>query len=275
VPGTLAVTATVAEQAHSGSVTGFFVLSRGNDTRRIPFWLDVDHPVLGTEPVRKLPASGVYSATTKGGQSKVTRYRYPTSGDSAYPGPEIVYRVTVKRPIANFGVAVLSGRAVPHIVYPGDENHLVGYGGLPQTLNPYLKTFGQVRPVAGVVLPAPGAYDIVFDSRSRVAAGPFRFRFWRNDTTPPRLRVVSASHGRVVVSVTDAGSGVDRHSVSATVDGHSASVHVTNNQLTFRAAPGTHQIVVTASDFQELKNMEDVSKIKPNTATLTRTVTVS
>jgi subtilisin family serine protease len=275
VPGPLTVSASVSGQARSSSVTGFFVLSRGNDTRRIPFWLDVDHPVLGTEPVRRLLAPGLYRATTTDGESKVARYRYPTSGDGAYPGPEIVYRVRISRPIANFGVAVVSGRAVPHIVYAGDENHLVGYGGLPQTLNPYLKTFGQVRPVAGVVLPAPGAYDIVFDSRSRAAAGPFRFRFWRNDTVPPRLRLVSASHERIVVSVTDSGSGVDPRSLSATVDGRSASVRFANDKLTFGAAAGTHQIVVSASDYQELKNMEDVAKIKPNTATLTRAVTVS
>jgi hypothetical protein len=41
-----------------------------------------------------------------------------------------------------------------------------------------------------------------------------------------------------------------------------------------RAAPGDRELVFQASDFQEAKNMEDVAKIKPNTATLTRTVTV-
>ena len=274
VPGSLAVSATVADQAHSGDVTGFFVLTHGTDTRRIPFWLDVDHPLLVTEPARKLTTPGLYKASTKGGESKVSRYRYPTSGDVTYPGPEIVYRVRIARPLANFGVAVVSGRAVPHVVAAGDENHLVGYAGLPQTLNPYLKTFGQARPVAGAVLPAPGTYDIVFDSRSAAAAGPFQFRFWKNDTTPPRLRLISAKRSSVVVAVSDTGSGVDPHSVSATVDGHAAHTRFVNGKLTFGATPGSHEIVVTASDYEELKNMEDVAKIKPNTATLTRTVVV-
>jgi hypothetical protein len=160
------------------------------------------------------------------------------------------------------------------VVAAGDENHLVGYAGLPQTLNPYLKTFGQARPVAGAILPAPGTYDIVFDSRSPATAGPFEFRFWKNDTIPPHLRVVSAKHNSVVVAVTDTGSGVDPHAVSATVDGHAAHARFADGKLTFSATPGSHEIVVTASDYEELKNMEDVAKIKPNTATLTRTIVV-
>ena len=274
VPGTLSLSAAVAEQAASGSVTGFFVLTHGNDTRRIPFWLDVDHPLLVTEPAKNLTAPGLYKSTTKGGESKIARYRFPTSGDGAYPGPEVVYRVKVRRPIANFGVAVVSGTAVPHVVSSGDENHLVGYAGLPQALNPYLKTFGQFRPVAGAVLPGPGTYDVVFDSRSAASAGPFQFRFWTNDTTPPKIRFASAARGAVVFSVTDAGAGVDPHALSATVDGRAVDVRYRNGKLTFAAATGRHRISVTASDYQELKNMEDVVKIKPNTTTLTRTVVV-
>jgi hypothetical protein len=50
--------------------------------------------------------------------------------------------------------------------------------------------------------------------------------------------------------------------------------HFAKGRLTFAADPGSREIDVTASDYQELKNMEDVTKIKPNTATLTRTVVV-
>ena len=177
--------------------------------------------------------------------------------------------------IANFGVAVVSGRVVPHVVFDGDENRLVGYAGLPQALNPYLKTFGQFRPVAGAVLPGPGTYDIVFDTRSAAAAGKFAFRFWKNDTRPPTVRVVSSSHGRLVVAITDAGAGVDPDSVAATLDGHVVSARLTDGRLSFRAAAGSHKLQVMASDYQELKNMEDVAPIKPNTATVTRTVRIS
>jgi hypothetical protein len=275
VPGSLAVSAEVSDRAGSRDVTGFFVLTRGADSRRIPFWLEVDHPLLGTERTTPLSKSGLYTGTTRHGASKVSRYRYPTGGDVSYPGPEVVYRIHVVRPLANFGVAVVSGHAVPHVVFAGDENHLVGYAGLPQALNPYLKSFGETRPVAGSVLPAPGTYDIVFDTRSASSAGRFQFRFWKNDVTPPTIRVVSARHGLVVAAVADGGAGVDPRSISATIDGHIARTHFANGKLTFRAEPGSHEIVVTASDYQELKNMEDVTKIKPNTATLTRAVVVS
>jgi hypothetical protein len=275
VPGSLDVSATVASQAATGNVTGFFVLTHGSDTRRIPFWVDVDHPVLAGEPTRNLTTTGLYTANTKSGESKVSRYRFPTSGDGSYSGPELVYRVRVTHAIANFGVAVVSGHAVPHVVVDGDENHLVGYAGLPQALNPYLKTFGQFRPVAGAVLPAPGTYDVVFDTRSAAAAGKFAFRFWKNDTHPPTVRVVSSSHGRLVVAITDAGAGVDPDSVAVTLDGHVVSARLTDGRLSFRASAGSHSLQVTASDYQELKNMEDVAPIKPNTVTVTRTVRIS
>ena len=176
VPGDLAISATVGALATSGDVTGFVVLTHGSDSRRIPFWVEVDHPSLAGEKAKTLKAPGLYNATTLGGERKVNHYRYPTSGDGYYPGPEVVYRVTITRPIANFGVAVVSGKAVPHVVYAGDENHLVGYPGLPEVLNPYFRSFGESRPVAGAVLPGPGKYDIVFDTRSAAAAGKFEFR---------------------------------------------------------------------------------------------------
>ena len=274
VPGSLSVSAEVTGRAASRDVTGFFVLTHGSDSRRIPFWLEVDHPRLGQEKTTPLANPGVYTGTTKRGASKVSRYRYPTGGDVSYPGPEFVYRIQIVRPVANFGVAVVSGSAVPHVVFAADENHLVGYAGLPQALNPYLKSFGETRPVAGAVLPAPGNYDIVFDTRSAGSAGRFQFRFWKNDTSPPKLQVVSANHGRVVVGIADSGAGVDPRSITATVDGRPVQTHFANGKLTLRAEPGSREIVVTASDYQELKNMEDVTKIKPNTATLTRTVVV-
>jgi subtilisin family serine protease len=275
VPGPLVVSTSVTPEARNAEITGFIVLTHGSDVRRIPFLLGVNHPLLGSEHAKKLSAPGVYEGTTVGGAHLVSHYRFPTGGDGSYPGPEVVYRVKITRNIANFGVAVLKGKAVPHVVYAGDENHLAGYAGLPQTLNPYLKTFGQPRPVAGAILPDKGTYDIVFDTHSAASAGPFEFRFWENDTQPPRLSVVSTSHGTIVVSARDAGSGIDPHAITATLDGHDAQAHFANGRLTMRAGPGSHALTVTASDYQELKNMEDVVKIKPNTSVLTRTVNVT
>jgi hypothetical protein len=259
----------------STDVTGFVVLTKGGETRRIPFWLDVSRPLLRTEAEKPLSAPGLHSGTTAGGARAVSRYRYPSEGDGTYPGPETVYRVTISRPVSNFGVAVTSGRVLPHVVYAGDENHLVGYAGLPQAINPYFKSFGEERPVAGAVLPVPGSYDVVFDTRSATPAGPFRFRFWVDDTKPPALRVVSARKGAIVVSAFDAGSGVDPRSITATVDGRAVHTHLARSRVTIRTTPGRHELVLSVSDYQELKNMEDVAKIKPNTTTLTRAVDVT
>ncbi len=271
VPGALTVKAQTSG-ATAGDVTGFVVLSRGPDVRRIPFWFTVSAPQLGTEAHTTLTRPGTYRGTTSGGPSKISTYRYPTGGDVTYAGPERAYRLRVNSP-ANFGVVVLSGQAVPHITFAGAEDHLVGYTGLPLDLNPYRTSFGAHVRVAGAVLPAPGAYDIVFDTRSAASAGPFTFRLWVNDVTPPRVRLVP-SRGRIRLVATDAGSGVDPHSIVATVDGKAVRPTWSAGTITLPARPGRHALVLHVSDYQETKNMEDVPPILPNTTTLRTTVTV-
>jgi subtilisin family serine protease len=274
VPGSLPVTAQVSATATSTDITGFVVLTRAGARRRIPFWVEVDHPQLGKEPATPLLRQGTYSGDTSLGESLISEYRYPTQGDGSYPGPEIVYSVHITQPVANFGVAVLSGSAVPQIVFAGDEDHLVGFSAVPGNINPYLSSYGQWRPVAAAVLPAPGYYDIVFDTRSASVAGPFTFRYWLNDTTPPRIKLVSATATGITVSLTDSGSGVDPESISVSLNGTARHFTYTGDQLVIPAVAGQYALSVTASDYQELKNMEDVGPILPNTATLKTTVTV-
>jgi subtilisin family serine protease len=275
VPGELSVGAQVAAGALSGDYTGFVVLTRGADARRIPYWLEVSHPLLGTERHLALSKPGTYTGTTVGGATKISRYRYPTGGSPSYAGPEVVYRVRITKMVANFGVAVTSGRAVPHVVFANDENHLVGYPGLPQSINPYVDRFGVTRPIAGAVLPLPGTYDVVFDTRSAADAGKFTFRFWVNDTTPPRLAIAkNAPAGTFWVNATDDGAGVDPRSATAKVDGQDASVSYSGGHFVIRATRGAHRVVVTVSDYQEAKNMEDVAAVTPNTSTLKATVRV-
>ena len=271
VPGVLSLMATAGSTV--GDNSGFVVLTRGTDVRRIPYWFVVSTPVLGLEKATTLTRTGTYTATTAGGASRVSTYRYPTGGDTTYPGPERVFRFVVHGSPANFGVAVTSGRAVPHVVLGTDENRLAGYPGLPIDLNPYRVQTDQARQIAGAILPSNGVYSIVFDTRSAAAAGPFTFRFWVGDTTPPKLKLVS-TRGAVVVSAIDTGAGVDRGSITTTVDGK--VVRPTWNGLDVRipTTRGRHKIVVSVGDYQEAKNMEDVPPILPNTSTLATTVTV-
>ena len=78
VPGTLPVTVTTTG-AGDAELTGYVVLTRGADTRRIPYWFRTGAPALAGEKTVPLRRAGLYKATTKGGARKVTRYRYPES----------------------------------------------------------------------------------------------------------------------------------------------------------------------------------------------------
>ena len=100
--------------AATGDVTGFVVLTRGADVRRIPFWFDGRAPKLGREAHIALTRAGTYRGTTKGGPSLVSVYRYPTGGDVTYAGPERAYRVRDHRASpANFGAVVTVGARRP------------------------------------------------------------------------------------------------------------------------------------------------------------------
>jgi subtilisin family serine protease len=275
-PGTLTVKATAGSA--EGDVTGFVVLTRGTDVRRVPFWLDVANPRLSREHAVALLRTGIVHGTTAGAQSLVSTYRYPTGASGTFAGPERVYRLTVKGTPANFGVVVLRGHVTPFVTAAGDEDRLVGYTGLPIDLNPYRSTYGTPRLVAGAVLPAPGTYDIVLDSAAKSPRGPFTIRWWLNDTTPPKLRLLPFKGDDLIVAANDAGSGVDPSSITVTVDGSPTSATWTNGGVHVHVTPGHHKLVVRVSDYQETKNMEDVlpngqgTSVTPNTATLRTTI---
>jgi subtilisin family serine protease len=291
VPGQLQVSASVAAEAAEADATGFVVLQRGAERRRIPYWLRVERPQLGP-PSATLARTGTYSGDTRGKPARVSSYRYPDDPRGAgitndLPGPEQVFRVRLARNVANFGVVVLDeGKGVavtPRVVAGGDENRLTGDPGLPIALNPYLPGYGRAEPVAGAILPAAGTYDVVFDTPSATRAGPFTFRFWVNDTTPPRVQLLTHAvrrRGTLVLAVSDAGSGVDAGSFSVRLDTASvtASYSPVDRRATIRLparfGPGRHKLVLQVSDYQEAKNGEDVGPILPNTRTLRATVTV-
>ena len=129
-------------------------------------------------------------------------------------------------------------------------------------------------PVAGAVLPAPGDYDVVFDSGTAAGAGPFRFRFWIGDATPPRLKLISTRGRLLRVRAIDNGAGIDPQFVSLSVDGYAYPVHYDASRgeitasLRAKLRRGRHTFTLRVSDYQEPKNMENVPKILPNTARL-------
>jgi subtilisin family serine protease len=289
VPGSLPLHVAVASNAKQGDTTGFVVLSRGAVTRRIPFWLRVTVPVLAHDRHRTLVRAGLYTGNTARRAARVACYRYPSDpsplGISAcLRGPEQVFRFQLARAVANFGVVVLSHarrvRVQPRVVRAGDENRLTGYAGLPLNLNPYLPTFDHLSPAAGAIRPRAGAYDIVFDTPSRGAAGKFSFRFWIGDTKPPRLRLLTRNvrpGGSLRLRLTDAGSGIDRASIRATVEGAGMAVRYGRGIATISTRAlrrGRHRLVFRASDYQEAKNMENSGPILPNTRRMSARFTV-
>jgi hypothetical protein len=275
VPGNLQiafadVVRTDAEEA------GYVVLQRGDQVRRIPYWFRVATPTL-PGPARALTRTGTYTGSTLGKPSRVQEYRYPVVANGRQLGPEQVFRFTLNRNVANFGVAVLRGGVQPRVVQAGDENRLVGIAGLPFNINPYVDEYGDARPIAGAIRPAPRAYDIVFDSRSK--GDRFAFRFWVDDVRPPTARLLAATAQRsaVRVRVADAGAGVDPSSLEATVDGRARTVKLAKGVASVDlkgVARGPHSLVFTVSDYQEAKNMENVALILPNTRVLRATIRV-
>jgi subtilisin family serine protease len=287
VPGTLTLRATAGRSAPQADATGFVTLSRAGQTRRIPFWVRVTAPQLSRLPARTLSRTGVYRGDTRGRRALVPTYRYPEdpSGvglERTLGGPEQVFRVRVRRPVENFGVAVLTrSRVQPRIVIGADENHQAGSTALPLQNNPYLPTFLDPAPISAVIRPAPGTYHVVFDSPTRAGAGRFRFRFWINDRTPPRVRLLkpSARSGRTLVAAaSDLGAGVDPAHVYVQIDGgelrratyRNGRIRIPVGSL----AAGRHRLLLQVSDRQEAKNMENVTRILPNTAQLAASFSV-
>jgi hypothetical protein len=271
------MTASADPGAATQDVTGFVTLTLGPIVRRIPYWLAVATPRLPQEPFTTLVKPGIYSGQTRGKAARVTAYRYPMAphGPVSFPGPEQVFQVTLKQRVVNFGVRITretkAGSVSPRIVFDRDENRLAGDTALPLAINPYLDSFGTPAPEAGVIRPAPGSYGIVFDTPAGASPGAFSFRFWINDVTPPSVRLLTPTVGRhssLELAVADAGSGLDPQSLQATVDGAATSATFSKSQVAIsllNTAPGLHRLVLVASDYQELKNMENVPQILPNT----------
>jgi hypothetical protein len=255
--------------------------------RRIPFWFHVEAPKLGREPHRTLRRPGLYSGDTKGKASRVSSYRYPERGfavgvPTKLGGPEQIFRFTLRRRVSNFGVGVIShapGVGIsPRLVSGADENRLVGYTALPASLNPY-QQFARPEPVVAAVLPDPGTYSFVFDTPTGARPGAFRFRFWVNDTRPPSIRLLDRTAvvgSPIRFAIHDSGSGLDGHSLRVKIGGRRYRFFTySRGVLSVRTrglGVGAHSVTVTASDYQETKNMEDVGPVLPNTRVLRTTV---
>jgi hypothetical protein len=247
----------------------------------------VEVPRLQLDPHRILHGPGLYRGDTAGKASRVSSYRYPQGPLGGAPtrlgGPEQVFRFTLRRQVANFGAVVVNHapgmRVSPRLVTGNDENRVVGYTGIPTSLNPY-QGFDQVEPVVAAVLPDPGTYEFVFDTPTGARPGAFTFRFWVDDRSPPSIRLLDHTAtigGPIRLAVRDSGSGVDPRSFHAKVGGKPVRLTYAHGLLSLRTnglPAGKRAVTVSASDYEETKNMEDVGPVLPNTRVLHTTVTL-
>ena len=286
VPGELPVSVAVGADARVGDLDGYVELRHGGDVRRVPIWGRVTAAALAGHRTFALVRPGLYRSTTRGQPAYVSRYRYPETPrgigvTTTLRGPERVFRLRISKRVANFGVVVTrrspGSHVEPRVVSGLDEDRLTGYAGLPVNHNPYTDRFDAGLLAAGALSPAPGDYAVVFDSATRAGAGPFVFRYWVNDVTPPTLRVRThhlRSGSPVLVAASDAGAGVDPGSIQAAVDGSIVGVrfhHGVVSVSTPGLAAGAHRLRLRVSDYQEAKNTENVGPILPNTRWLTTT----
>jgi subtilisin family serine protease len=289
VPGQLPVELTVSSSASEGVVSGLIVLRRGDVTRHIPYWGRVSIPRLSRHSPLPLTRTGLHNGSTVGQPSYVPRYRYPEDPRglglrALMGGPEVVYSVRIPTSVANFGVVVTkesrNASVQPRIVAGLDENRLTGDAALPSVGNPYLPQYGAPVLVAGALSPRAGEYGIVFDSPRASGAGRFRFRYWVNDVTPPTVRLTSkkiAHSGRVVLTVTDKGSGIYPPSIAAFVDGETVGATYARGRVlvsTLGLGSGKHRLQLRVSDYQETRNTENVARILPNTRFFIATFTI-
>ena len=286
VPGQLVVTAAALPGAPQATHTGFVVLSRGSTTRRIPFWFRVTAPALPTEPATPLTRTGTYHGDTRGKPSLVDSYRYPEdpapprrralaprAGAGLPRRPEQAGRQLRGRRHRR-GVVRRAPRRPERGREPADRQHRpsVQRESVPARVR-------DANPGRG--RRASGSRRLRHRLRQRRpgGGGAFTFRFWIGDTTPPHLKLLSARGGRLRVRATDGGAGIDPQLVRLFVDGRRRAAHYDAAKGVVTAslrglARRRHRFTLIVSDYQETKNMENVRRILPNTARLSRTFRV-
>jgi minor extracellular serine protease Vpr len=294
----LVAVARAAASAASGENYGFVLLRKGDMTRRIPYEFIADRPQLELLQPKRLKKFQL--GDTINGANRVTSYCCPAApfGPSPdYVGPtmdesgaETLYEISINKPVANLGVAVESATAGalvhPWFLGSPDERDVQGYAGTPVNVNNLMADFSVDLGTAGASFPTVQRFYVSVDSgndpfSNRPLPGRYVLRSWVNDVRPPRItlltRRVAKGRPTIVARVTDEGAGVDPLSLviayrnvlvgAALYDPDSGVAIFPLPRAAARIPAGRTRAVLTASDFQEAKNVNSVgSDILPNTA---------
>ena len=230
----------VAANAAAGDNFGFVALTRGNETRKIPYYFAVTRPGLESKPASPLRA--VQQGDTSDGLSHTNMYRFPSwpfgpppDYGSGLPmnedGAEDLYTTLLDEPAVNLGASVWFNSANafnhPWLLGSPDENDVQGQGGIPVNVNNYTLGYGAEVGAAAIVFPRAKRYWISVDAGRDIftnerLAGRYVLHSWVNDVYPPAVRLltrrVSAGRPLLVARIVDfpargGQSGVDPSSI--------------------------------------------------------------
>jgi hypothetical protein len=283
--------------AAAGEDYGFILLRRGEITRKIPYEFFVGRPQLGLLQPKQLERFQI--GDTVNGPNRVSAYCCPAAPFGPPPdyvgptmsetGTETLYVTSIDRPVANIGVALETsspGSVIdPWFLGSPNERDVQGYAGTPVNVNELMDDFSIDIGSAGASFPKVQRFYISVDSGSddfthQALPGRYVLRSWVNDVRPPRIRLltrrVAAGRPTIVARVIDKGAGVDPLSlviayrgvlVGAVLYDPISGIAIFPLPQQASAIPkGSTHAVITASDYQESKNVNSVGDdILPNT----------
>jgi minor extracellular serine protease Vpr len=296
--GDLVAVARANASAAVGDNYGFILLRQGSVTRKIPYEFFVGRPQL--ELVKPKQLKKFQLGDTINGANRVTTYCCPTAPFGPAPdyvgpameetGAETLYVTSIDKPVANLGVAV-EGATAGSLIHPwflGSPNEwdVQGYAGTPVNVNDLMFDAHVDIGAAGAGFPKVQRFYVSVDSGSdafthQPLPGGYILRSWVNDVRPPKITLltkrVASGRPTIVARVVDKGAGVDPLSlviayrgvlVGAALYDPDSGIAIFPLPASAAAIPnGRTRAVVSASDFQETKNVNSVGDdILPNTA---------
>ncbi len=213
-----------------GENDGIILLTRGDETRKVPYDFYVSRPQLRLLPATQLKK--LQLGETVNGPNRVMTYCCPAAPFGPPPdyvgptmeetGTETLYTTTVDKPVVNLGVAIEAASAgslvEPWFLGSADEHDVQGYSGTPVNVNNLMFDFMVDLGTAGVSFPKVQRLYVSVDSRSdefshRPQPGSYALRSWVNDVTPPRITLLTrrVAEGRPTLAarVIDGDAGVD------------------------------------------------------------------
>jgi hypothetical protein len=183
-------------------------------------------------------------------------------------------------------VEAATGLVHPWFLGSPNERDVQGYAGTPVNVNELTYDFGIDIGAAGASFPKVQRFYVSVDSGSdefthRSLPGAYVLRSWVNDMRPPKIKLLTkrlaAGRPTIVAHVVDKGAGVDPLSLviayrgalvgAAVYDPVSGTAIFPLPSQAPRIKLGGNRTVLSASDYQEAKNVNSVGNdIQPNTA---------